>query len=296
MVTRLSRLLQFNAAPVGGRSRPHLRNPSYPQWLTPVSQTLDRLLAGTIALVFPPRCVACGREEFADRARTAIRPRLCALCRDAVAPADGNRCRRCAAPVGPYVETTSGCMHCARDRFQFQSVVRLGVYKSLLRQLCRRAKQAGGLEHAAALSELLWEREAEALRGARPDVVVPVPHHWVENWQPTPHASETIATVLARHLRAELGTHILAKVRRTPKQSGLPPSRRRLNLRGAFHVPRRARSRVADRRILLVDDILTTGATANEAARALVNAGAASVVVAVVARGLGAKPGAVPIG
>jgi predicted amidophosphoribosyltransferase len=99
-----------------------------------------------------------------------------------------------------------------------------------------------------------------------------------------------MAAVLSRRLRVDLATHILAKVRRTEKQFMLPPSRRRTNLKGAFHVPRRFHSDVEGRRILLVDDVLTTGATADEAARALLAAGASAVAVTVIARGLGKKP------
>jgi ComF family protein len=156
--------------------------------------------------------------------------------------------------------------------------------------MCLAAKRPRSEELAAALGGSLWQLEEKALREAGAEIVIPVPHHWSENWRRTPHAPETLAAVLSRRLRAQLATHILAKSRRTDKQSDLPPTRRRTNLKGAFHVRRRYHSALKGRRILLVDDVLTTGATANAAARALREAKASFIAVAVVARALGKKP------
>jgi len=157
--------------------------------------------------------------------------------------------------------------------------------------MCLSTKRPRSEELAAALAGFLWQREEPALCGVRADLVIPVPRHWSENVRATPPAPQTLAAVLSRRLRVDLATHILAKTRWTDKQSELPPSRRRTNLKGAFHVPRRFHSDVDKRRILLVDDVLTTGATADEAARALLAASASSVAVTVIARGLGKKRG-----
>jgi ComF family protein len=166
----------------------------------------------------------------------------------------------------------------------------LGDYHSDLRNMCLAAKKPRSEELAAALAGSLWQLEEKALRGTGAEIVIPVPHHWSENWRRTPHAPETLAAVLSRRLRAQLATHILAKSRRTDKQSDLPPTRRRTNLKGAFHVRRRYHSALKGRRILLVDDVLTTGATAEAAARALRDANASFIAVAVIARALGKKP------
>ncbi len=258
-------------------------------WMRRCQETLDRWMGAAIGLVAPPRCAACGREDGPWGGIKSVMPHLCGPCQDAAAPAEGNRCRRCASPVGPFIDTRQGCMHCCRDRFHFETVIRLGIYRSTLRQICLAAKRPRSEEIVAALAEFLWKREEPALREFRAYLVIPVPHHWRENLRTTPHAPETLAVVLSRRLRVDLATHILAKTRRTDKQAKLPPSRRRTNLKGAFHVPRRFHSDVDQRRILLVDDVLTTGATADEAARALLAANASSVAVTVIARGLGKK-------
>lgn len=263
-------------------------------WFPRCWQTMEVLLGAATGLAIPPRCAACGLEDRPSDSLHAALPGFCGSCRDAVIPPlPDNRCTRCAAPVGPFLDTAGGCRRCSRDRFQFETVIRLGVYDSPLGQMCSKAKRPGNEELAAALAELLWDREREAFLAAQPDLVIPIPPHWRDRFRSSPHAPETLGSVLARRLRCGLATHILKKVRRTAKQSGLPPSQRRTNLKGAFHVPRRFFPDVEERRLLLVDDILTTGATADEAARALLKAGAASVVVAVVARGLGSRPATV---
>ena len=199
---------------------------------------------------------------------------------------------RGAAPRWVRLSTRrQGCIHCRRDRFHFETVIRLGIYRSAL------ASNVPGGEAAprGRSSRPRWRtcsgsanRRRSAARGPISSFPFPItgetscerPLTRRRRWPPC----------CARRLRVELATHILAKIRWTTRQVKLPPSRRRTNLKGAFHVPRRFHSDVDERRILLVDDVLTTGATADEAARALLAAGACSVAVTVIARGLGKKP------
>ncbi len=252
---------------------------------------VDGLLAAAIAVIAPSRCAAC-RRELPFRGLYELLPRLCTGCRDAAIGPTSDRCRRCAAPVGPFLDTERGCYLCRRDRFHFESVIRLGVYENELRVMCLAAKRPGGEELAAALGETLWTEEGMHLLSAQPDLIVPVPHHWRESLVSAPKVPETLASVLSKRLRVRLAPSLLSKVRRTSKQSGLPSGRRRVNLRKAFCVPTRFAGHVSGRRVLLVDDVLTTGATADEAARALLDAGAISVRVAVIARSIGLRPAA----
>lgn len=264
-----------------------VRNGHRADWIGRCRQASDRLAGAVVGLVAPPRCALCGRERAPWAGLKSVLPHFCAPCQDAALPAEGNRCWRCGGPAGPYIDTRRGCILCRRDRFHFETVVRLGIYRSVLRQMCLAAKRPNSEEVAAALADLLWQREEPALRDVRAELVIPIPHHWSEKTRRSCDAPETLGAVLARRLRVNLATHILSKTRRTDKQSELPPSRRRTNLKGAFHVPRRFHSDLEGRRILLVDDVLTTGATADEASRALLAATASSIVVTVIARALG---------
>lgn len=195
---------------------------------------------------------------------------------------------KCAAPVGPFLDTTNGCKHCRKDRFAFETVVRLGIYDGATQQACLRMKQRDALPLGVAMSELLWRRSEHELRRLQADVAVPVPQHWTRKslrlW-----SGHNSAEVLARRLASRLGIpfrdDLLWKTRRTPQQHTLTWTQRRSNLRRAFAAdfPKKFR----DKTVLLVDDVLTTGSTAHETSRALRDAGAGRIAVSVIARGIG---------
>jgi ComF family protein len=131
----------------------------------------------------------------------------------------------------------------------------------------------------------LWAGCAEGrLHALGADLVVPVPLHWRRRWQRGYNQSEALARPLAARLGLSCRPWCLRRIRHTPQQPSQRAAGRLENVRGAF----RARGGVlAGRTILLVDDVLTTGSTASEAARALRQAGARRVVVAVLARAHG---------
>ena len=124
------------------------------------------------------------------------------------------------------------------------------------------------------------------------DVVAAIPRFWLQRLVRRHNAAETLASALAGRLGVRFRRSALVKTRKTPDQTELPPTRRRKNLRGAFKVylPRA----VAGRTVLLVDDVLTTGTTANEASKVMRRAGAKRVLVAVLARGIGSASRAEP--
>jgi len=233
------------------------------------------------AFVYPPSCPCCGADETTRNAD----PALCATCSGAMLNAEGPSCQKCGAPVGPFLDTKNGCVHCRDDSFAFETVHRVGRYEGLLRELCLRAKGSQGETLAAAGAGLLWEQSRTALEQTDVDATLAVPQHWTRQFRRVHNPSQTSAHVLARRLKVEFLGPILRKVRRTAAQASLSHAERRKNLRGAFRVGRTAR--LSGRTVLLVDDVLTTGTTANEVSKVLRQAGAKRVIVAVLARGLG---------
>ena len=143
-------------------------------------------------------------------------------------------------------------------------------------------KSPRGEPLAMTVGRLLAAERGETLRANRPDVIVPIPMHWTRRWMRGTNSPELLARELSRALRLRLSLHALVRTRRTRPQNELLPEQRPDNIRGAFALA--ARRKIRGRRVLLIDDVLTTGATAHEAAGVLLAGGAAEVAVAVLAR------------
>jgi ComF family protein len=136
-----------------------------------------------------------------------------------------------------------------------------------------------------AIGQLVWERCRAALVAANPDIVVPVPMHWRRRIVHGTNSAALLAEVLAGQLQKPLSNRLLRRRRHTLPQFSLSTSQRRANVRGCFAV--RLAKRLENSHVLLVDDIMTSGATCHEAARELRAAGASRVTVVVAARATG---------
>lgn len=227
--------------------------------------------------VYPPRCGLCGENRACEGTN-------CGSGIEQIAPVIGQACQRCGAPVGPHVETSAGCVHCRKDHFFFSRAVAVGQYQGPLGELILKLKQNRGAPLGGSLGRLLYHRHRETLEKMDPDLIIPVPLHWTSRLYRSHNPAGLITEGLSSRLQAPYDVHILAKRKRTPAQASLNSSQRRNNLRDAFRV-RRAR-RIQGRSILLVDDVMTTGSTANAVTRALLDAGAREINVAVIARSL----------
>jgi ComF family protein len=163
--------------------------------------------------------------------------------------------------------------------------VRLGPYEGLLREVILRLKYVHGEGLAEVLGELWVSHLEPRLRDLKADVIVPVPLHWWRRWTRGYNQSEVLARAVADRLHIPCKSGWLRRIRNTPRQVGQSTTARRENVRKAFSASTWAELR--GKAVLLVDDVLTTGSTASDAARALRAAGASRVVVAVLARGHG---------
>ena len=160
----------------------------------------------------------------------------------------------------------------------FDAAYSYGAYADVLRKLIQLLKY-GGIQ---TLAEPLGQWLSVALpRDRRFDLIVPMPMHWRRLWTRRFNQAELLARVLSRRTGLPVA-NVVAKRRSTPPQAGLTGPQRRANVSGVFKV--RRPSAVRGRSVLLVDDVLTTGATAAACARVLKSAGAASVTVLTVAR------------
>jgi ComF family protein len=189
-------------------------------------------------------------------------------------------CDGCGAPQA--YETGDRCAGCQARRRAFDRVRAAVLYDDASRDLVLKLKRADRTDLAALFA--LWLSRAACDLIADADIVVPVPLHPLRLIERRYNQAAEIARPLARRAGLAYLPGALVRRRNTPSQGGRSGSGRRRNVAAAFAVPRRYAPRLAGRRVLLIDDVITTGATAEGCARALKGAGASSVHVAAVAR------------
>ena len=236
--------------------------------------SLVRVIDPVLALVFPARCPAC-----ADPVERPLRGPLCERCWERLP-----RHRGAACACGTILPENAAppCGRCRRGLSHFDAGASLGPYEGPLKILVQELKFKGRQRVSGRLAELLWEEAPVRALFDSGAVVVPVPLHPQRRRHRGYNQAELIATALARRARAPVEKDALARRKETAPQTGLSAAGRRRNVAGAFVVRRRAR--IHGRKIVLVDDVCTTGATSRACAAALRQAGARAVRLLTVAR------------
>jgi len=252
-----------------------------PRWAT---QWATQWRTCGLNLLFPPRCVCCDAEMPGVEDDVL----LCRACRGELALEDWAYRLRCGAPASPDGPAPKSCPMCETARLRFDAVVSLGAYRSELGRAVLRMKRPDGELLCRAMGRLYCLLRGSDVADFRADVVVPVPMFWTRRLVRGTNSPDILAECLSRHLRVPLVQGMVVRRRKTEPQSTLKPRERFRNVRGAFRV--RAGYDLSSVRVVLVDDILTTGATSSEVAGVLKRAGASMVAVAVLARGVGDKP------
>jgi ComF family protein len=233
------------------------------------SRAARRLVDPVLAVVFPAACAACPRPVRLPR----LGP-LCEACW-AVLP-------RHDAPLCPCGAGGTRCSRCRRGLNPIARGASLGPYDGGLRVLVHQLKYRGRRALAPRLAEEMLRSAAVSAVLEPGSVLVPVPLHPRRRRQRGFNQSELLARALAERRGCRLVPDALARRLDTPPQTGLSAAARRANLQGAFLVRRRAP--LVGRVVILVDDVLTTGATARACAAALARAGAAEIRLVTAAR------------
>jgi ComF family protein len=251
-----------------------------------IRRAFSTAAAGLIDLTFPPVCSFCD----VDLGDAPVDKRLCPACTMEIVGEPVYRCSRCAAAVAPTF-IGNECPWCGERHFRFRRAVAIGRYFGPLRDAVLKLKHPHNEPLAAALADGLWRHAGDVLRTERIDLVVPIPMHWYRRIWRGWNSPELIAGALADRLSAAAGVKVrdyprlLRRLRNTKPQAGLSQTERVTNVHRAFGM--RRGYRVEGATVLVVDDVMTTGATCSEAARTLLDAGAKRVVVAVLARAQG---------
>jgi ComF family protein len=233
--------------------------------------------AGALALdsLLPPRCLSCGVQVDRQGA-------LCPSCWTEVAFVEAPVCARCGLPFEVAVEPDAICGACARREPAFRLARAALRYDDGSRRLILALKHGDRTDAARPFAR--WMARAGRPLLAEAELIVPVPLHWTRLVRRRFNQAALLAHALAAESGATVAPDLLVRRRRTPSQGGLTARQRALNVRGAFAVQPKRRPRVEGRRVLLVDDVMTTGATIEACTRALHRAGAADVDALVLAR------------
>ncbi len=236
---------------------------------------LRRIGRAVVDGVLPPRCLACGAIVDEPDA-------LCGLCWAAMTFFAPPWCAICGLPFPHPMGENAVCADCARDRPSWDRARAVLRYDKHSRRLVLALKHGDHTHLARALGGWMRRAGAEVLDGA--DLILPVPLHWTRLFA----RRYNQAGLLALAIRAAGGPPVapdwLVRRRRTPSQGRLGAAARTRNVRGAFAL-RPGRS-IRGKRIVIIDDVLTTGATVEECARVLRRGGAEFIGVLTLARAL----------
>ncbi len=236
---------------------------------------LRRLGRAVVDGVLPPRCLACGVTVHDIGA-------LCGPCWSAITFFAPPWCAVCGLPFPHPMGEGAVCGDCARQHPSWDRARSVLRYDRHSRRLVLALKHGDQTHLAGAFGRWMYRAGGEVLAGA--DLLMPVPLHWTRLLGRRFNQSALLAQAIHGAGGPPVAADWLVRRRRTPSQGLMSPLARARNVRGAFAL-RRGRS-VAGKRIVLIDDVLTTGATAEECARVLRRAGAAFVGVLVLARAL----------
>lgn len=229
------------------------------------------------SLLLPALCRICNRPI-----ESITRVPICNTCWGEVRPYEGLECAQCGLYLQPAaaLHGTAHCGLCRRNAFAFTQARSFGWYDGVLRELIQRFKYDGFRPMAKPFGSYLKDT-LRRLNETAFDLILPVPLHRNRERQRGFNQAGLLVARLSQRCGIPMGRDCV-RVRDTPPQTGLRAAARRKNVAGAFAVPRP--ERVRGRRLLLVDDVLTTGATLNACARALQDAGAAGVWAVTLAR------------
>ncbi|MGN3973094.1 double zinc ribbon domain-containing protein [Tsuneonella sp. SYSU-LHT278] len=253
-----------------------------------LAATFREGLAPLVDLVFPPRCPLCGDAIGAQTG-------LCAECWSALVIPGEPACARCQRPFGEmHVGEGAICAPCLAVPPRHDGIAAGTLYGEGSRKLVLAFKHGRRIALAPMLARLIAAR-LPRLEGDW--IVVPVPLHRWRLWARGYNQAALLAREIARLTGAHIAVDALVRTKRTPALGGLGRKARERTLSGAIEVAGRRKRTIDGAQVILVDDVLTSGATSNACVRALKRAGVRTVVVACFARvldeaqGLSARPG-----
>jgi ComF family protein len=244
-----------------------------------MAASFKKIADTALGFIYPNVCQLCGKQPA-----TSSEGFVCARCWQQVRFIKPPFCKRCGLPPQGAVTTTFECSNCKELKLHFSSARSAVIYKDAVQKVLSLYKYKRALWFEPFLADLLQREALPELRLQKWDFIVPVPLHPKKKRQREFNQAERLATFLSAAAAIPMDTTLLKRISWTETQTRLSREKRAENMRNAFTM--RKRKKLNGERILLFDDVFTTGATTNACAAVLLKAGAGEVGVWTVARGL----------
>lgn len=250
----------------------------------PIQSGFSELAQALTALCFPPRCLLCNQPT--------ARQHICPACRPAIHRITPPFCHRCGIPHLSTVPENHRCGLCLKDHWHFDSARSLVLYQSPFAELITSFKFAGNLSVLPLFSELFQHGVSADPPYRHTTIITPVPLSRQRLRQRGFNQSLELIRAFFPKAGPRIRPQLLVRTRHTAPQTTKSGNARRASLKGAFALGRN--QNVKGEKVLLVDDVLTTGTTVNECASVLRKAGASEIHVLTLARvhETGGAPGA----
>ncbi|MDR2762047.1 MAG: ComF family protein [Planctomycetaceae bacterium] len=245
-------------------------------------------------IFFPPLCPICG--VFMPSGWLNVRrkglfgwsPLLpCDKCISLLSTPNQYICPRCGSMRQKFDFGKPNCKGCRHLYFSFKRAIVLGEYKGELRSIVLRMKTDKSGFYARTISTILLQERRNLLNENSFDLIVPTPSHRKRRWWRGVNSPDFIAKEISRSLNIPVAINAVKRTAETALQFHLSDQARLKNVAGAFSINPKMKKLLKGKRILLIDDILTTGATCNEITKILKKAGAKNITVCAIARAIG---------
>ncbi len=235
------------------------------------------IISTIIDFLFLPNCFICGNfiEDYSSKL-------ICSGCFSKIRLISGPTCSKCGIPFVSQVGKDRICSECLLNKKYFFRAKSVGYYRGEFLEIIRQFKYKGKTPLSFPLGNLLADRSFYPWDFIDFDLIIPVPLHKRRLRERGFNQSLLLAAQVGKKWNIPLDPLVLKRVRYTDPQTGLKKKERLKNIRGAFLVKKQ--KKIRDRRILLIDDVYTTGYTANECSRELIESGASKVGVLTLAR------------
>ncbi len=238
--------------------------------LTAVGNAARDIFSGILDLIYPPHCVIC---------RTAGEGYLCGECREKIVMIEPPVCRKCGTPCEAYT-----CDECRDREYAFECARSAGIFEDVLREAIHALKYRNLIVMADPLAELMAQAFPSTGFVGLVDIIVPIPIHSTRMVDRGFNQSQELAVRLGKRIALPVVSDVLRKGKKTKHQVELPFDLRATNIDGSFGVSNA--ERIRGKRVLLIDDVFTTGSTLDEAARVLLASGASAVRAYTLAKSL----------